>query len=418
MFKACFLDNCTEEVIFVCNCSGKSTYCCKTHQATHCLESTDHHIKPLLIVIPQAQYPELINHINTILESVKKIQLDLVTISDNLISKIIGLTKSSLNHIRETEKFLILFYAKLLSRKMVNTEEYDLLKTLNLTNTVPNIENILHITQEISKLFQINFLSNTQLESEATEFESDMIIAPIDRTTGGLFSIDLNTFSFDLIDYAPCIGGGVQAARIDQDLYFFYGGMKPGYNGEVFILNTNQKNYQTYPPSSILGYGGTVYKQGKVYIFGGTDDSTTAVPLDTCKAFDIATSTWNTVQSLPAPLLFGTAAVINKKIMVTGYSFESVYVYENNAYTQVLNTEGCGFKILCAGWVITGRGLYENKGGNNDVWEVYVSHWGEEVLWMPVSFKKGKFIYFVNGNSNDLWRIDTQEKIIEKVSYY
>ena len=71
-----------------------------------------------------------------------------------------------------------MFYSKLLSEKELNTEQYNLLQKLNLTNTVPNIEDISHMIQEISKLYEINFLSNTQLESEATEFDSDMIIAP------------------------------------------------------------------------------------------------------------------------------------------------------------------------------------------------------------------------------------------------
>ena len=61
----------------------------------------------------------------------------------------------------------------------------------------------------------------------------------------GIVLIDLNTFKATPLDYAPNIGGGVQATRIDKESYFFYGGVKnSNYSGEVFILNLEIKNFQ------------------------------------------------------------------------------------------------------------------------------------------------------------------------------
>ena len=419
MSNTCFESNCTGDVCFVCTCSeGKKTYCCKDHQATHCSSPGDHHIKPLLIYIPDSQHSELVDRIFRALTSLKKLEFDAFTLCETLLNNIIAIANKSISTIRETEQFLSDFYQKLLTKAQVNMQHYELIPKLIIPDALPNMESFSYIMQEISKIFKINFSPyNNSSEPEDTEFDSDMVIAPFDRASG-LFSIDLDTFTFDLLSYAPSIGIGVQAARISQDSYFFYGGMKSVYNGEVFILNTQQRNCKSYPSSSILGYGASVYKQGKVYIFGGLDNGYMPIAVNKCKIFEIASSRWSDGPSLPTPLVWGTAAIINKKIMVTGHNTENIYAYERDSYVKVLSTEDMSYKVLCPGWLVTQSALYECKGEGNDQWEVYPSCWIEGVLWMPVSFKKGKFIYFVNGDSNSLWRVDTEEKKIEQVSYY
>ena len=81
MSKSCFLNKCTDEAIFSVFSPGKVFTAAKTTKKAHCLEPNNHNIKHLVKVIPKTQYTELINHINTSLESVKKIQLDLFTLS-------------------------------------------------------------------------------------------------------------------------------------------------------------------------------------------------------------------------------------------------------------------------------------------------------------------------------------------------
>ena len=113
---------------------------------------------------------------------------------------------------------------------------------------------------------------------------------------------------------------------------------------------------------------------------------------------------------------FPTAAICNKSILIAGQLSGKAYAYENDSFSPILNLPADSNKMVCEGWIVCKSTLYENQ--SNDKWAEHQIIWEHPAcFWMPTSFKKNQFIYFVNGGKNSLWRIDTQLKTLTKIQY-
>ena len=410
MEKACFAKDCTREVETCCICRGKATYMCKKHIMKHISLPNEHAILSLLLVsLYPEQVPECLLKFSKTLKYIREVKATFIDHSNKIIKDIEEHTKKLLKIIRDTEKGLLELIGKVCIGKKVNKEQYEITQRLVIPDKVVDLARFDCICESLNTLYDFKLF-----EQEGLVYECEMLISPRDKRAGGLFSIDLTTFKSMPLNYAPIIGGGVQATRIDKDSYFFYGGRKYDYSGDIFILNLEKKYYQTYESSTKRAWGAAVYKNGKVHIFGGHDSSKY---FSTCKTFEIETKLWLNIASLPLVLQFPTAAICNNMIIVAGESSDKAYVYENDAFSPILNIPGDYTKMVCEGWIVSKSILYESQSIRNDKWAAYQITWNPSYFFMPTSFQKNQFIYFINGDSNDLWRIDTKLKTLAKIEY-
>ena len=410
MDKKCFADGCRREVVFVCTCDRKTTYLCKKHQTKHSLLPSDHMLKSLLVSSPEQQASEYLVKVSKALKYLKILENDLLSQSFKIISNITELTQKTIKNVRDAEKALQLFAEKVYLGKKVNREYFERFQRLVVPQEHLDVREFEGIFKQLNNLYDFNLFK----QKEDMALESSCAFFPKDQEDGGLLSIDLNTLKCLPLDYAKMIGAGVQVARIDEESYFLYGGRNPNYNGDIFILNLKNKYCQPYGTSSARGLGAAVYENGKVYIFGGYEDG---AAIDMCQIFKISAKEWITISSLPMPLYFSTASISYDMIILSGFQSMTVYAYQNDIFSSILDVTFGATKIVCEGWIVTENILYESQSRKNDQWAAHRVDCTLSYPWMPTSFRRNQFIYFINGDSNTLWRIDTKLKTLNSVEY-
>ena len=104
-------------------------------------------------------------------------------------------------------------------------------------------------------------------------------------------------------------------------------------------------------------------------------------------------------------------------IILTGYESAKIFAYENDIFSPLLSLQARAYKMVCERWVVTKSSLYESQTSKNDKWEVHGINWTDSFFWMPTSFRKSQFIYFISNSSNTLWRINTQLKTLNEIAY-
>ena len=276
MQKACFTNGCTREAASSCNCGGNTTYSCKKHLMKHISSPNEHLIISLLVSLPKLQGLECMLKVSKALKHLKATKEVFITQSNKIINHVNENTRKLLKLIRDTEKDLQDFVRKAYTRKKVNREQYESIQKLFIPQTMLDSSRFETIIKSLTNIYDFKVLEEHDLA-----LECDLLISPRDQGSGGLFSIDLSTFKSMPLTYAPIIGGGALATKISKDSFFFYGGCKSESNGDIFILNAGEKNYQSYGSSTSRAWGAALHRAGKVYIFGGYEKTF----ISTCKTF-------------------------------------------------------------------------------------------------------------------------------------
>ena len=175
------------------------------------------------------------------------------------------------------------------------------------------INKINKIKNEITSLLQIEF-----------DKDSTSVVFSRDYSTGGLLSIDLKTFQLSQLEYSPKIGVFGQSCQIDKERYFFLGGLtNRNYSEAAYIINIKERSCISLPNGPAKLVGGSVVKDNKVYIFGGSTNKSTQ--LATCETFDLITYEWKSLHHLPHPLFNGTASLLNNNIILSGNGLDCLY---------------------------------------------------------------------------------------------
>ena len=129
------------------------------------------------------------------------------------------------------------------------------------------------------------------------------------------------------------------------------------------------------------------------------------------------TNEWKLIQNLPQAAYHVTAALLNNNNVFTGLQLNCLYMYDDSSFSNILPLPPHINKIVCEGWILTNQILYENKEKNCQNWINHNINIGwNNVLWVFTTFRKNQYIYFIDC-SNQLFRIDTSAKKLEKVSY-
>ena len=159
--------------------------------------------------------------------------------------------------------------------------------------------------------------------------------------------------------------------------------------------------------------GACTFKNNKCYVFGGSPDNKN--PSDICQVFDLTQETWSRIANLPVASCRNTAETIDNNIIVSGFHLNSVYLYNDLCFEQILKLSQYE-KIVSKGWILIDGCLYENESNDIRKWISHtISVWNPLPLAAFTTFKKGKNIYFITIFLK-LCRIDTVNKTVQEFS--
>lgn len=401
MSEKCFMSNCSQEVLYICKCLNTETYCCKEHLSDHLSTPDQHAITPIFISINAEQRSDSLKKALSLLSKLKKVKASVRQSTNQIISSTIELSNRSLYQLKRLQSQLQQFLQNIFEGKMVRNKFLETIDTTFHTN----LESFPNLHQSLAKFFEI---SRCQQNSEGAG-----VIFSKDISVGGLWSIDLETMKLSQLNYAPNVKAYGQMCRIDEEKYFFYGGQYGGKSvGDIFIVDFVKKEYQTLASGSGLRYSTLLFRNGKVYIFGG---SNSVRVLNICKTFDLATGMWDPIPNLPNVCYATFADVLETEIIVTGYNLSKLYTFNNEEYSEVFDLPAPTYKVVSKGWVVIQYELFEYE-YNIKNWISYGINWNNYHFWTTATFRRKQFIYFMLAN-NELWRIDTIRKRVEKVEY-
>ena len=228
--------------------------------------------------------------------------------------------------------------------------------------------------------------------------------------TGGakLHSISLENFTKKALNFSPNLGVYCAICRISKNTYFVNGGIFNCYRGHTYLIDLENKDFTTLTSTSPNAYAACVYKDKLVYMFGGQNESSTH---SGCKTYNIKAKVWKSIASLPQSMYRNTAADFNGKIYVCGYENSFILFFDGNSYHQALSVGADTHKFICSGWVVAANKLYEMKKDDFRQWPSTIS-----IEFSSCSYKRKNFIYFID-STEELYRINTDSKIIENVQY-
>ena len=369
-------------------------------------------------------------------EALKGNTKNIMTITAKLISFIEEEAKTSLKRINELEKAI----DELLLEKKINKQAYDMVLQNEIASYIITKEQTDKIREIIRSSFRL-YHSKDSIKHEGNDRNSTLekciirnpamkvptiedsnwkdcneVIFSIDKNSGGLLSIDLNSLIISKLDFAPSIRPNCQICKVDINTYFIHGG-KTKYDStlpEAYLVNVKEQTYKILKDGPLKASGASVLKNNKVYVFGGINNKKY---LATCDTYNLLTAEWKSIHPLPNACNSMTASILNKNIILSGFQLDCCYSYNDSAYSNILKLPSTCYKILCEGWILARSILYENRQEDNLVW---INHnittiWNE-CLWTWAVFKKQNYFYVID-TKNSLMRIDIQQKVLEKIEY-
>lgn len=408
MSKSCFTKGCTKKVITVCNCQDPPVYCCSNHLGKHNKQLVEHTFTNLFIRVDQQQKSEIIEKTIKALKHCKKLRSSLRTFSAKVLETLAISTKKALEDIKRAESIFLKFYSIVSLKNSLNTEVYNKLKNFYLPESV-EFANCNEVCQGIRESLEGNVIDfKNTLESNEVVFSKGI--------GSGVYSIDLDTFKIKKLDLAPDISIQCNMVKVDWQNYFFYGGQATTMTSSAVMVNMRRNTFKRLEESKPRGLGATIYKENKIFMFGGAHIWPT--PISSCEIFDISKRTWTETTPLPEPSYALTAAIMQNLIIISGYHLSCLYSYNGENFKSILQLPKNQLKLVCERWVVTEEALYENDCSDISKWTCYKMYpqWTKVYLSVYTAFKKEKYFYFID-TSFKLMRIDTEAKKIENVAY-
>lgn len=140
---------------------------------------------------------------------------------------------------------------------------------------------------------------------------------------------------------------------------------------------------------------------------------------------DLNSRVWTQIAPLPLASYWNTGTVVEKSIYLTGFFIGGLLNYSEslNTYTQICELPENTCKLVLGNWALVSDSneVLEIKNGVVKNWRMAMPWHGYYLLY-SCTFRRGKWIYFVEGHLNEkkgifLRRFDVIEKKIEDLEY-
>ena len=206
----------------------------------------DHVTECMIVELSRNQITKLLPKLKECTKYLKGCRKSILDNSKILIKCIEEETGKALNRIQDLQKAVLY----LMSGKSVNKEMYEILRCFTFRNSYDISFKIENTKRSIENFYEFyDQKGTTWKECSEVIFSKDI--------TGGLLSIDLDTFKLSNIAYAPKIGLYCHACKIDRKTYFFHGGhLNKKIVSEAYLINIKDKNYERLTDGRAKSFGG------------------------------------------------------------------------------------------------------------------------------------------------------------------
>lgn len=400
METKCSTLDCVQLAVAFAEVLDSRRYACEMH--VNSLRST-HTTFPLMKDISGEDTTELIQKAKKLDSDLNRIKKDLPIQTAKIINSLANFQKATLNQICKFQFELHNFCIRAENGESVNIKIYEEIKTLGITGRILLLQQLPQINQIIENCNEANlceFLAGTQCE--------ELIF--MKKPSGDTYSIDLESFQQKRLECELIPRYNSQLCKINEHSYMVSGGFNSGFLKSSYLINTQTNISERVRDCVEKTQGASVYKNGKVYIFGGFFNR----PSNSCYAYELKANSWEKIQNLPQVTAAATAAVLENSIIVSGYDSDKVYAYNELKFSSIFDVPACTYKVICEGWVLLESKLYQNINGGIRAWEENSVKWRGEALLNYATFKRKHYIYFFT-DSEKLYRINTQVKDVELV---
>jgi hypothetical protein len=389
-----------------CNCFEPSVLVCDSHISSHlqAYPSNKHVMIPLGLTVEDSQIPKTSLEIHKSLANLDQLKLASIEETKQIISMINFNQATFLNFICEMQQELQRFLEKIHNKHPVDIELLERIISGEFSSYyLPGV------TEEVNRDLKNIYTIKSTIQNE---YDYAFIFASNSQPS----VINLSSLSKSVISFAPILEELVQFTRIDSDKYFANGGWNGSMaGGASFVLDMRKMQYTTLGSTYPNCAGGCVYKEKKVYFFGGLGyDGNT--PLAQCYSYELETGIMACLPKLPQPSYDNMAGLCSNEIYVCGYSLNKVLIYDGKGFRESVCVKGNSFKVVADGWVVADGKLFEIGNANWAEWPAYAVNYTPTALNSYCTYRRREFVYFLQQDLG-LKRINTVSKRIEAVEY-
>lgn len=364
---------------------------------------------PTTITLSQSEQLQLSEKLETIFKFLQESREEIVNSTSILVQTLNQLSKTALNISLEYEFKLKAIQNSAKKERPIKLEDLSEISNFYIPGKLNKL-NIDGVLREMQKVFDIK---TEDLGKADFHNNSNQLLCSKDYFEG-LVRIDLKTFQVSPLNFAPKVFPYSNICRVTENQIFVNG----GYNGtesvpDTYIIDIQSKSYETLPNSIKRDAAGIVYKDRKVFVFGGIEKK--GVDLDACESFDIDKYEWSRLTPLPRVSKANTATLLGNRIVVLGFNLEYLLEYQESGFRELIKLPGDCMKFVFENWIVTPDELLENT-GNGFKWTRYCFPNSLKFGWLFTfsGTRSGKYIYFID-DVNGLLRIDTSEKKIDRI---
>lgn len=417
MFNAkCTVAGCSDQILFSCSCS-LTTFICNRHYSDHSnLPGSRHLIKSLKKRISDELLSQFFRYLNERIVKLNQRLKEFSQISNNIIILVQAEIKKVQKEILEEKESWLRAYIELEKSLFVHK---DLLQVFNTQETIydkdPKFDSI-KLIENIQNSIKLKFSEDLKHEIVDKQIMSDDDYGIIFTKffSNYVIIIDLDTFKttrleFETTDLSYLCG----ACKIDKGKYFLYGGYGKLRSNSVKIIDIVNCKIENLPSASNLSSNCLILFEDEVYSFGGYNEEA----LNDCEKFSLSRHLWSKIEQLPAPNYITTAALLNNEIFVSGYTSDSLFIYNPLAnkfsvHDYKFTKNSC--KIMYENWIVCFEdalyGINENQNivKHNNIIQFCTG------INSSAYFKRYIYIYFIT-SSEILYRINTKIKTLEQL---
>ena len=385
------------------------------------------------VTLTEPESLKLTQKTKSISKQLISLKSQIVSTSKTLIEFIQGLEKKALNEVLEAEFELNSFTLKVEKKKPIDLELFKRIKEIKLEiiKESPNLDEAMETLQKAFKVSEeLKMIAESRKKSVRSRksIDSSPFVEKVDESLNddeflvfakdyesGLVAVDFNTLKERKVAFGPKILPYHILCRISRSRYFISG----GYDGEKstddsYIFDLGSKTCRKLRSSIERDGAGSVYKDNKVFIFGGIH--TNVEDLQLCQYYNISLQTWHELSPLPMKSHANTASLIDDLVILTGFHLNGIYLFDGSCYSNLVSLQENSFKHLFGRWAIDGKAIYKSEDISNNLWVSFNCEVQFKLGWLCCfsGFRNKKFIYFVE-ESNGILRLDTEQNKIEVI---
>ncbi|OMJ94634.1 hypothetical protein SteCoe_2124 [Stentor coeruleus] len=404
MSKSCYVEHCNKEVSSFCTTCEINKYMCTDHVGQHIIQAKSHQIEALFLSLSPIKLECFRSKMSLYISYISKVKSNLCNATETLHNLIESQHAKVLVKLEDLESKINSIINSSESGKICETELFDMISNVKIPEEAVIFKNIKGLNEEI------NIFYNQELFKNLSSENSIFLFSDSRRLVG----IDLITLKSKVISEKKKIAAWPQCCKINDRTFFFNGGWGSEAVGCTDIFYIDENRFEPKPESYLRWGGACVNHKDKIYIFGGSPAC--SGQSDLSNYLDLETNQWNDICKLPKASYANTATVLDGQILITGMLLSGVYVYENDAYTQIVNINDEANKIIFERWVITGKSFYEKRSDESKEWvEIPTAYgWKGNYLYTSLIVRRDNYVYMMD-NSNELQRFDIEKKKIKKI---